>query len=67
MVVVDSQSRQPRGNELGLCGVMVGNSNAENERKLVSVEHRLVSVEEIVGDLAKTVEGLDYFYLKVDE
>jgi hypothetical protein len=32
-----------------------------------SVEQRLADVEEIVGDLAKTVDGLADFCLKVDE
>jgi hypothetical protein len=47
--------------------VMVGQSNTENERKLMSVEWRLVDVEEIVGYLAKTVDGLVDLCLKVDE
>jgi hypothetical protein len=67
MVVADNQSRQPCGGKLGQCGVMVGQPNTENERRLVSMEWRLVDVEDIVGDLAKTMDGLDDFCLKVDE
>jgi len=47
--------------------VMVGPPNVENERRLMSMEWRIVDVEDIVGDLAKTVDGLDDFNLKVDE
>jgi hypothetical protein len=46
---------------------MVGQSNKNNKRNLVSVEQSLVDVEEIFGDLAKTVDGLIYFCLKVDK
>ena len=31
------------------------------------MEQRLVDVEDIVGDLDKTMDGLAYFYLKHDE
>jgi hypothetical protein len=53
--------------ELERCGVMVGQLNLENERKLVSVEQNLSDVEEIVGDITKVMDGLANFYLKVDE
>ena len=47
--------------------MMVGQPNVDNRRKLMSVEWRLNDVEEILGDLAKMVDGLVDFYLKVDE
>ena len=46
---------------------MVGQSNAENKRKLVSLERRLADVEEIVGDLAKTMDGIVDLYLTVNK
>jgi hypothetical protein len=46
---------------------MVGQPNTENKRRLVSMEQRLVDVEDIVGDLAKVVDGLAYFCLKYEE
>jgi hypothetical protein len=67
MVVVDNESRQPCEGVLGQCGVMVGQPNVEYKKRLVLMEQRLVDVEDIVGDLDKTMDGLPYFYLKHDE
>jgi hypothetical protein len=61
MVVADNQNRQPCGDELGQCGTMVGHPNIENKRRLMSMERRLVDVDDIVGDLAKAVDGLANF------
>ena len=45
--------------------MIVGLSNMENEINLM--EWRLVDVEEIVGNLAKIVDGLAYLCLKFHE
>jgi hypothetical protein len=46
---------------------MFGHTNAEKERKLMLVEQRLVDVEEICGDYAKTMDVLADFCLEVNE
>jgi hypothetical protein len=45
---------------------MVGQPNVENERRLVSMEWRLVDVEDIVGDMDKKVDDLAYLCLKYE-
>jgi len=67
MVVAYNQRRQPYGDELGQCGVMLGHPNVENERRIVSMEWRLVDVKYIVGDMAKEMGGLEDLLLKYDE
>ena len=47
--------------------MMVGQSNAEDETKIMSMERRIVNVEEIVGYFSKTMDDLAYLCLKFDE